>query len=56
MHIIPSVATDINTLYESGGHGYVDQFFKLPTKWCILKDVLTYSLRNREETNALLQV
>jgi 5-formyltetrahydrofolate cyclo-ligase len=38
------------------GHGYVDQFLKLPSKWCILKDVLTYSLGNREETNAQLQV
>ena len=34
------------------GHGDIDQFLKLPSKWCILKDVLTYSLGNREETNA----
>ena len=39
-----------------GGHGYVDQFLELLSKWCILKDVLNYSLGNREETNAQLQV
>ena len=62
MHIIPSVSTQtlMHMHYVSrgggGGHGYVDQFLKLPSKWCILKDVLTYSLGNREETNAQLQV
>ena len=39
-----------------GRHGYVDQLKKLPSKWCIPKDVLTYSLGNREETDAQLQV
>ena len=61
MHIIPSVSTQtlMHIHYVSrggGGHGYVDQFLKLPSKWCILNGVLTYSLKNREETNAQLQV
>ena len=59
MHIIPSVSTQtlMHMHYVSrGGPGYVDQFLKLPSKWCILKDVLTYFLGNREETNAQLQV
>ena len=51
MHITPSVSTQtLMHIY------YVDQLKKLPSKWCILKDVLTYSLGNREETNAQLQV
>ena len=48
----------MHTLCEvggGGGHRYVDQLKKLPSKWCILKDVLTYFLGNREETNAQLQ-
>ena len=28
---------------------------KTPSKWCILKGVLTYSLTNGEEINAQLQ-
>ena len=52
MHIIPSVSTQtlMHMHYVSrggGGHGYVDQLKKLPSKLCIMKDVLTYSLGNR---------
>ena len=30
------------------GHGHSELFLKLPSKWCIQKGVLTYSLGNRE--------
>jgi len=31
---------------------YYEEFLKQPSKWCILKGVLTYSLAYGEETNA----
>ena len=35
--------------YVSRGAWLHRSIFKLPSKWCIRKDVLTYSLGNRED-------
>ena len=34
------------------GHGHLELLFKLPSKWCILNGILTYSLGNSEGENA----
>ena len=58
MHIIPSVST--HTLMHihcvSRGAWLHRSIFKITFKMVHFKDVLTYSLGNREETNARLQV
>ena len=39
--------------YVDLGHGHLELLLKLPSKWCILKGVLTYSLGNSYEVAIL---
>ena len=46
------IKTVFSLIIDIRGHGHPELLLKIPPKWCILKDVLTYSLGFIEERNA----